>query len=297
MLENERRELAALRERLLAGDIPPEEDHILFEPVSPERDAKNAAVMTAEDANQVLDSGIQSRDREQVQAALRWGADVNRAVTENGFQTPLHRAARQGHEEIAEILLEAGADAGQTDAESFNPLETAIINEQPETARLLSNRVPETVTQAYPLLLRIMRDPKSPPLSRQLSVEAIATRRDEAADAIPTLLNLLESEKRELGKAAAEALANIDPTAVTEQAIPYVSEILAGPLVRQETTDRSWVANLYAVRGDLCRLAGQFSQARKNYEAAVSLAAPEQKPPLDDLLSQLEPEPSNTHSS
>src|SRR5690606_28226293 len=123
---------------------------------------------------------------------------------------PLHIAAREGRVDILDALLKAGADAERTVVDSLNPLQLAIINEQPQAARYLAIRAPESITQAYGVLLRILRDTKSPLVSRQLCVEVIGNLKARAADAIPTMLNLLESDSRELGLAAAEALARID---------------------------------------------------------------------------------------
>lgn len=298
-LWEEREELSALREQLLAAqNRPEEEDHILFGSDSATSHTEDdAAVMTTDDANQLLEAAVSSGDVEQVQAALRWGANANQVFATKGYQTPLHIAARAGHVEILETLLDAGADADPTDAESLTPLESAIINEQPETARLLAYRVPETISRAYPLLLRIMRDPKSPVISRQLCVEAVGQLKREATDAIPTLLNLLESETRQLGQAAAETLAQIDPAVLTIQAIPYVSYILNGPLAKKETTNPHWLANLYAVRGDLHRLAGSLPEALQDYEAALGLAPREEQPALQHLMEQTEVHASETQSS
>ncbi|MCA9069208.1 MAG: ankyrin repeat domain-containing protein, partial [Planctomycetaceae bacterium] len=298
-LWNEREEISALREQLLTEqNRPEEEEHILFEPDLPAAHPdEDAAVMTTEDANQLLVSGVVAGDVEQAQAALKWGANPNQASTANGFETPLHTAARKGHIKILETLLDAGADAEQTDAESLTPLESAIINEQPSTCRLLVQRAPKVVSVAYPLLLKIMRDPKSPEISRQLCVEAVGTLQREATDSIPTLLNLLESEFRELGKAAAETLGQIDPDVLTTQAIPYVSYILNGPLAKKETTNSHWLSNLYAVRGDLNRLAGCLPEASADYESAVALADPDHQQSLRELLEQTESNASETQPS
>lgn len=298
-LWNEREELSALREQLLAEqNRPEEENHILFEMESPDSHPdEDAAVMTTEDANQLLESAASSGDVDQAKAALKWGANVNLISSANDRQTPLHFAARAGHVEMLDTLLDAGADAELTDAESLTPLESAIINEQSDSARLLAQRVPKVVSRAYVLLLKIMRDPKSPSVSRQLCVETVGILGPEATDSIPTLLNLLESENRELGQAAAEALGQIDAEALTTQAIPYVSYILNGPLAKKESTDPLWLANLYAVRGDLFRLAGRTSDAVQDYEAALNLAPIDQQQPFQILLEQMEMHPSETQSS
>jgi ankyrin repeat protein len=287
-LWQEREEFAAIKEQWLAEHhVEDKEGHVLVDDDSFKAPANdNAAVVTGEDANALLLSAAAAGDALQVQAALKWGADVNHQPPDQGFKTPLHLAAALGHTEVMEALLEAGADADRTDAQSQNPLASAIIHEQPQSVRVLCDRAPESISPAYPLLKRILRDTKSPLLSRQLSVEAIGNLQSRAGDFIPTLLNLLESDARGLGQAAALALAKIDPGAVTAQAIPYLSYILEGPVIKKPSTDPRWVSNLFAARGDLHRIAGQDAQATADYESALNYAASDQRPPLEELLEQ-----------
>jgi len=54
-----------------------------------------------------------------------------------GGMTPLLFAARDGHTEIARILIAAGAKVNLPDANKISPLVMAITNNQPETADLL----------------------------------------------------------------------------------------------------------------------------------------------------------------
>ncbi len=168
-LKQEREELTALREQWQAEqNLLPEEDHVLLgEDSLDHKSEEDAAVMTADDANDLLIAAVLAGDAAGLQAALNWGADANYVTADQKWQTPLHLAARKGHAEIVCALLEAGADAERTDAESFNPLVSAIIEEQPETARILATRCPESIAPAYPMLLRILRDAKSPPMTAQ----------------------------------------------------------------------------------------------------------------------------------
>ncbi len=55
----------------------------------------------------------------------------------NGGFTPLHFAAREGELEIAQLLLEAGADVNAIAADGKNPLNLAIYNGHYELAELL----------------------------------------------------------------------------------------------------------------------------------------------------------------
>lgn len=54
-----------------------------------------------------------------------------------GAKTPLLYAAREGSAEIVGMLIDAGADIEQADANGTTPLLAAIINDSMETARLL----------------------------------------------------------------------------------------------------------------------------------------------------------------
>ena len=57
-----------------------------------------------------------------------------------GAMTPLLYAARDGRLESARLLLDAGADIEQADANAITPLIAAIANNHPDVARLLIER-------------------------------------------------------------------------------------------------------------------------------------------------------------
>ena len=57
-----------------------------------------------------------------------------------GAMTPLLYAARDGRLESARLLLDAGADIEQTDANAITPLIAAIANNHPDVARFLIER-------------------------------------------------------------------------------------------------------------------------------------------------------------
>lgn len=54
-----------------------------------------------------------------------------------GAKTPLLYAAREGHADIARMLLDAGADIERADANGITPLIDAILNDHVDVARLL----------------------------------------------------------------------------------------------------------------------------------------------------------------
>ena len=67
---------------------------------------------------------------------LAAGTDVN---VKGGFAdgTPLHYAAANGHKEIAELLIEKGADLNAKDEDGGTPLDVAISFNRTEIAALL----------------------------------------------------------------------------------------------------------------------------------------------------------------
>lgn len=73
-------------------------------------------------------------DREAAEDSLRRGADAN-AVIENW--TPLFWAAQEGHTEIVDVLLDAGANVNFADPGDFTPLKQAIGESHTDTAEHL----------------------------------------------------------------------------------------------------------------------------------------------------------------
>ncbi|MDC0307390.1 ankyrin repeat domain-containing protein [bacterium] len=64
------------------------------------------------------------------------GADAN-AKDEKFGLTPLHNAAESGRKEIAELLISKGADVNAKDTGGETPLDRAIKSKQTKTANLL----------------------------------------------------------------------------------------------------------------------------------------------------------------
>ena len=71
-----------------------------------------------------------------VKQHLAAGTDVN---VKGGFDkgTPLHSVTRHGHKEIAELLIDKGADVNAKDEHGEAPLLYAILNGHKELANLL----------------------------------------------------------------------------------------------------------------------------------------------------------------
>ena len=75
-------------------------------------------------------------------AGIQRGGWPDRGIREPipGAKTPLLYAAREGHVEVARLLLDAGAKIEQADADSVTPLLAAVINERAAVASLLIER-------------------------------------------------------------------------------------------------------------------------------------------------------------
>jgi ankyrin repeat protein len=92
-----------------------------------------------------LMAAVTSGDPEEVRRLLAAGVDVDeRFPVVNGFNdahTPLLVAARDGHTEIASVLLDAGADVNATEP-TFGavPLHKAVYNGHVELTRLIAGR-------------------------------------------------------------------------------------------------------------------------------------------------------------
>jgi hemoglobin len=70
---------------------------------------------------------------------IRHGADVNRA-SGPGRGTPLHMAARRGHAQVAEALLNAGANIDIRDSNGVTPLLRAVNCVRADVVQLLISR-------------------------------------------------------------------------------------------------------------------------------------------------------------
>ena len=69
-----------------------------------------------------------------VQAELDKGANVNAKMWR---RTPLHSATAGGHTEIAELLIDNGADVNMKNSVGLTPLDWAVVEDSTEIADLL----------------------------------------------------------------------------------------------------------------------------------------------------------------
>ncbi|HCQ97877.1 MAG TPA: hypothetical protein DIU48_00565 [Acidobacteria bacterium] len=86
----------------------------------------NSTLATAQLDELPLIAAVKAGDTDQVRALIGLHADMN--VTEVDGTTALHWAAHLGHESIALMLLEAGADAGATTRYGIAPISLAATN-------------------------------------------------------------------------------------------------------------------------------------------------------------------------
>lgn len=87
-----------------------------------------------------LIAAITTKDLELTRLLLSNKADPNQTGGNNYPHSPLHFAVRDGHSEIAAMLIEYGANIDMLDASWGSPLICAAANGREETARLLLAR-------------------------------------------------------------------------------------------------------------------------------------------------------------
>jgi len=84
-----------------------------------------------------LAEAVLNGDINQVRLHLSAGAALDAKDNDNRDRTALHHAAREGHTEIARLLIAQGADVNAKDRTGDTPLHTAIQKNQIEIANLL----------------------------------------------------------------------------------------------------------------------------------------------------------------
>jgi len=82
-----------------------------------------------------LHTAARNDQKEVAELLIDKGANVNGKSDEAG--TPLHQAADRGHEEIVELLIAGGADVNARRDDGMTPLDLAIRFDETDTADLL----------------------------------------------------------------------------------------------------------------------------------------------------------------
>ncbi len=103
------------------------------EPVTPERRPLQGDVN--EDGFTPLHRAAQEGHKELAELLLAKGADVNAKTTDGA--TPLHRAAHYGHQQLAELLLAKGADVNAKSIDGVTPVHVAAQQGYKELVELL----------------------------------------------------------------------------------------------------------------------------------------------------------------
>ena len=78
-------------------------------------------------------------DHEAARLLLARGADVDRAIDDEGF-TPLFVASGNGHERVARLLLDSGADVHRAESSGYTPLHVASGGGHDGVARRITAR-------------------------------------------------------------------------------------------------------------------------------------------------------------
>ncbi len=94
------------------------------------------AAQATEEANEQLFAALKCGSLADAQAALNAGADIN---ARNGWDSPLSRAIRQNDVELAEFLIEHGAEYADSDTYPDNavPFVRAVFEEDPTIVTLM----------------------------------------------------------------------------------------------------------------------------------------------------------------
>ena len=97
-----------------------------------------------------LHQAVTDHNIESVKLQLQNGADINqlgRSWYEYG--SPLHLAVRSGHQDIAELLIEKGADIEVRDHGDYTPLHNAAWNGNLEMVKLLLDAGANITARSY----------------------------------------------------------------------------------------------------------------------------------------------------
>ena len=94
-------------------------------------------LISYEQKTQILLKASKNGEVDQVRLVLNLGANVNSIDFEDHHSKPLHHAAKNGHSEIAELLLENEADVNAKDNERRTPLHLAAGYGHPKIVKIL----------------------------------------------------------------------------------------------------------------------------------------------------------------
>ncbi|MFT4327410.1 MAG: ankyrin repeat domain-containing protein [Wolbachia pipientis] len=89
--------------------------------------------------DELLMNSSKGENIQQITELIEAGANIN-AVTTVQKETPLHIAVRYGHKEVAELLLNKGANVNAVERRKWTPLHTAVKSGKVEVAELLLDR-------------------------------------------------------------------------------------------------------------------------------------------------------------
>ncbi|MFP3027769.1 MAG: ankyrin repeat domain-containing protein [Wolbachia sp.] len=89
--------------------------------------------------DELLMNSSKGENIQQITELIEAGANIN-AVTTVQKETPLHIAVRYGHKEVAELLLNKGANVNAIERRKWTPLHTAVRYGHKEVAELLLDR-------------------------------------------------------------------------------------------------------------------------------------------------------------
>ncbi|WP_281508854.1 ankyrin repeat domain-containing protein [Wolbachia endosymbiont (group B) of Pandemis cinnamomeana] len=89
--------------------------------------------------DELLMNSSKGENIQQITELIEAGANIN-AVTTVQKETPLHIAVRYGHKEVAELLLDRGANVNAVDNLDMTPLHFALKYNREELVRLLLDR-------------------------------------------------------------------------------------------------------------------------------------------------------------
>jgi ankyrin repeat protein len=76
-----------------------------------------------------LHEAVTNQDIDQIQVLIQEGADINELGRSwYGYGSPLHLAVRDGHQDIARLLIDSGAYVDVRDHNDYTPLHNAAWN-------------------------------------------------------------------------------------------------------------------------------------------------------------------------